>query len=274
MDGTRGERGREGQGRQHPTPGHWPTRRGLRPWGCPLRTRRPAAPRRPSRQTLPPAAGPRSRSGRSGSWRTRPLGGWPGRSWGRCGEKGHILSSDPEPRRWARCYRTPGPPDGAGGRSSWHCPIPTVLTPHRGRPGDLGRWRPHDGARGQARTWGSTVPASPTGSQARGAHPHGRRLNPRVRGRGRGAPLRLEAASQSVGGKHRGSHSESQPARPDPSAVCARCPAAGTAGPASHARGPVPAANKVDRGLQAMSEFYNSVSYKYSQALKVGPKPR
>ena len=150
MDGTRGGRGREGQGRRHPTPGHRPTRRGLRPWGCRLRTRRPAAPRRPSRRTPPPAAGPRSRSGRSGSRRTRPLGGWPGRSWGHCGEKGHVLSSDPEPRRRARCYRMSGPPEGAGGPELMalphpHCPD-TAPRAARG----LGRvtatrWRPRRG---------------------------------------------------------------------------------------------------------------------------------
>ena len=150
MEGTRGGQGREGQGRRHPTPGHRPTRRGLRPWGCRLRTRRPAAPRRPSRRTPPPAAGPRSRSGRSGSRRTRPLGGWPGRSWGHCGEKGHVLSSDPEPRRRARCYRMSGPPEGAGGPELMalphpHCPD-TAPRAARG----LGRvtatrWRPRRG---------------------------------------------------------------------------------------------------------------------------------
>lgn len=63
-----------------------------RPWGCPLRTHLPAAPRRPSLQTLLPAAGPRSRSGQSGSRRTRRHADWPGRSWEHCGEKGHVLS--------------------------------------------------------------------------------------------------------------------------------------------------------------------------------------
>lgn len=63
-----------------------------RPWGCPLRTRLPAAPRQPSLRTLLPAAGPRSRSGQSGSRRTRRHADWPGRSWEHCGEKGHVLS--------------------------------------------------------------------------------------------------------------------------------------------------------------------------------------
>lgn len=66
----------------------------LRPWGCLLQTRLPAAPRRPSRRTPRPAAGPRSRSGRIGSWRTRPHVDWPGRSWGHCGERGHAPVTD------------------------------------------------------------------------------------------------------------------------------------------------------------------------------------
>ena len=100
---------------------------GLRPWDCPLPTPPPAAPRRPSRRTPLRAAGPRSHSGRSGSRRIRPRGGWPGRSWGHCREKGHVLSSGPVLGRRIWCYRMSGSLNGAGTEVTRQGTVPTPL---------------------------------------------------------------------------------------------------------------------------------------------------
>lgn len=79
VDGTRGARG-GGQGHLHP-PGTSQRAR-VEPWGLsPPRTCRPAAQAALASGSAASWVGGHVLDG-GGSWRSRPLGGWLGRSWG------------------------------------------------------------------------------------------------------------------------------------------------------------------------------------------------